>query len=187
MISATEIKRGIVIKYDGELYQVVDFQHVTPGNWRGMVQAKLKHMKQGNVVQKRFRSTEKLEDIFLEHRTMEYLYKDGENYCFMDIENYEQVLLPEEAVKDAIPYMALNSQAKIAFYEDRALSVELPTSVTLKIVETDPGMKGDTVVNVYKPATLETGLVVKVPLFINTGEIIKVDTRSGEFLGREKE
>ena len=103
----------------------------------------------------------------------------------MDTENYEQIMLPEEAIKDAIPYMILNSQAKIAFYEGKALTVELPTSVILKIVETDPGMKGDTVVNVYKPAKLETGLIVKVPLFISTGESIKVDTRTGEFLGRE--
>ena len=185
MVSATELKRGMVIKMDGELYTVVDYQHVTPGNWRGMVQAKLKSMKQGSIVQKRFRSTDKVEDIFLEHRSMEYLYRDGDNYCFMDTENYEQLLLPEEAVKDAILYMTLNSQAKIAFYEGKALSIELPTSVTLKIVETDPGMKGDTVVNVYKPAKLETGLIVKVPLFVNNGETIKVDTRPGEFLGRE--
>lgn len=185
MLSATEIKRGTVLKMDGELYLVVDYQHVTPGNWRGMVQAKLKSMKQGSIVQKRFRSTDKLEDVFLEHRTMEYLYKDGENYCFMDTENYEQLLLPKEAVADAMPYMTLNSQANIAFYEGKALSVELPTSVSLKIVETDPGMKGDTVVNVYKAAKVETGLVVKVPLFITNGEVIKVDTRTGEFLGRE--
>ncbi|HHT9145558.1 MAG: elongation factor P [Candidatus Brocadiaceae bacterium] len=185
MLSATEIKRGTVLKMDGELYLVVDYQHVTPGNWRGMVQAKLKSMKQGSIVQKRFRSTDKIEDVFLEHRTMEYLYKDGENYCFMDTENYEQLLLPKEAVADAMPYMTLNSQANIAFYEGKALSVELPTSVSLKIVETDPGMKGDTVVNVYKAAKVETGLIVKVPLFITNGEVIKVDTRTGEFLGRE--
>lgn len=185
MVSATELKRGMVIKMDGELYTVVDYQHVTPGNWRGMVQAKLKSQKQGSIVQKRFRSTDKVEDIFLEHRSMEYLYRDGDNYCFMDTDNYEQIMLPEEAVKDAILYMTLNSQAKIAFYEGKALSIELPTSVTLKIVETDPGMKGDTVVNVYKPAKLETGLIVKVPLFVNSGETIKVDTRTGEFLGRE--
>ena len=185
MVSATEIKRGTVIKMDGELYLVVDYQHVTPGNWRGMVQAKLKSLKQGSVVQKRFRSTDKIEDVFLDHREMEYLYKDGDNYCFMDTENYEQILLPKEAVEDAMHYMILNSKAKIAFYEGKAISVELPTSVVLKIVETDPGMKGDTVVNVYKPAKMETGLMVKVPLFINSGEMIKVDTRTGEFLGRE--
>ena len=119
MLSATEIKRGTVLKMDGELYLVVDYQHVTPGNWRGMVQAKLKSMKQGSIVQKRFRSTDKLEDVFLEHRTMEYLYKDGENYCFMDTENYEQILLPKEAVADAMPYMTLNSQANIAFMRAR--------------------------------------------------------------------
>jgi len=185
LINATDLRKGMMIKIDGELYLVVDYQHVTPGNWRGMVQTKLKSMKQGSIVQKRFRSTDKLEDVFLEHRTMEYLYKDGENYCFMDTEDYEQVLLPKEAVEDAMPYMTLNSQAKIAFYEGKALSVELPTSVSLKIVETDPGVKGDTVVNVYKAAKVETGLVVKVPLFINNGEVIKVDTRTGEFLGRK--
>ena len=185
MVSATEIKRGTVIKMDGELYLVVDYQHVTPGNWRGMVQAKLKSLKQGSVVQKRFRSTDKIEDVFLDHREMEYLYKDGDNYCFIDTENYEQILLPKKTVEDAMPYMILNSKAKIAFYEGKAISVELPTSVVLKIVETDPGMKGDTVVNVYKPAKMETGLMVKVPLFINSGEMIKVDTRTGEFLGRE--
>ncbi len=185
MISATEIKRGTVIKLEGELYLVVDYQHVTPGNWRGMVQAKLKSLKQESVVQKRFRSTDKLEDIFLDYRTMEYLYKDGDNYCFMDTENYEQVSISKEAVADAMPYMTLNSQAKIAFYEGKPISVELPTSVTLKIIETDPGSKGDTVVNVYKPAKLETGLIVKVPLYVNNGESIKVDTRTGEFISRE--
>jgi elongation factor P len=185
LLSATEIKKGLMIKLDGELYLVVDYQHVTPGNWRGMVQAKLKSLKQGNIVQKRFRSSDKIEDVFLDHRIMEYLYKDGDNYCFMDTENYEQVLLPREAVGDAILYMVLNSQVKIAFYEGKAISIELPPSVTLKIVETDPGMKGDTVVNVYKSAKLETGLIVKVPLFINNGEVIKIDTRTGEFISRE--
>ncbi|MCR4293436.1 MAG: elongation factor P [Candidatus Kuenenia sp.] len=185
MISATEMKKGGVIKLDNDLYVVVESQHVTPGNWRGMVQAKLRNLKQGNIVQKRFRSTDKVEDIFLEYLTMEYLYKEGDSYCFMDTENYEQIMLPKEAVEEAIPYMKLNTQARIAFYENKALSVELPTSVVLEIVETDPGMKGDTVVNVYKPATLETGLIIKVPLFINTGEKVKVDTRTSEFLGRE--
>lgn len=185
MVSATEIKRGTVIKIDGELYLVVDYQHVTPGNWRGMVQAKLKSLKQGSVVQKRFRSTDKLEDIFLDYRNMEYLYREGDNYCFMDTENYEQVLLPKEVVEDALQYLVLNSQARIAFYEGKAISIELPTSVTLKVVETDPGKKGDTVTNVYKTAKLETGLIVKVPLFINNGEMVKVDTRTCEFIGRE--
>lgn len=185
MINATEIRKGIVIRVDKELYLVVDYQHVTPGNWRGMVQAKLKSLKQGNTVQKRFRSTEKLEDVFLESRLMEYLYIDGESYCFMDLENYEQILLSKEVMENALPYMKLNEQAKIVFCEGKAISVELSTSVTLKIVETDPGNKGDTVVNATKPAKMETGLMVKVPLFIENGEVVKVDTRTGEFLGRE--
>ncbi|MGR3311202.1 MAG: elongation factor P [Candidatus Brocadiales bacterium] len=185
MINATEIKRGIVLKVDNELFVVMDFQHITPGNWRGMVQAKIKSLKQGNVIQKRFRSTDKIEDVYLEHRVMEYLYQDGDNYCFMDTETLEQIFIQGDAIKAEIPYISLNSQAKISFYEGKPISVELPASVILNIEETDPGVKGDTVTNVFKPAKLETGLVVKVPLFVNQGERIKVDTRTGEFIKRE--
>lgn len=185
MINATEIKRGTVLKVDGELFTVMDFQHITPGNWRGMVQAKIKSLKQGNVIQKRFRSTDKLEDVFLEHRAMEYLYPDGDNYCFMDTETLEQIFIQGDAIEAEIPYIALNKQAKISFYEGKPIAVELPASVALTVEETDPGVKGDTVTNVFKPATLETGLVVKVPLFINQGERIKVDTRTGEFISRD--
>ncbi len=185
MISATEIKRGTVLKVENELYVVIDYQHITPGNWRGMVQAKLKSLKQGSVVQKRFRSTDKVDDVYLEHREMEYLYQDGDNYCFMDTETLEQVFIQKDAIEAEIPYIALNTQARISFYDGKPVSVELPSSVILRVEETDPGAKGDTVTNVFKPATLETGLVVKVPLFINQGERIKVDTRTGEFISRE--
>ncbi len=185
MINATEIKRGIVLKVDNELFVVMDFQHITPGNWRGMVQAKIKSLKQGNVIQKRFRSTDKIEDVFLEHRVMEYLYQDGDSYCFMDTETLEQIFIQGDAIEAEIPYISLNSQVKISFYEGKPISVELPASVILSIEETDPGVKGDTVTNVFKPAKLETGLVVKVPLFVNQGERIKVDTRTGEFMKRE--
>lgn len=185
MISATEIKRGTVLKVDNELYVVIDSQHITPGNWRGMVQAKLKSIKAGNVVQKRFRSTDKVEDVYLEHRMMEYLYPDGNNYCFMDTETLEQVFIQKDAIEAEIPYIALNNQARISFYDGKPVAVELPSSVILRVEETDPGVKGDTVTNVFKPATLETGLVVKVPLFINQGERVKIDTRTGEFISRE--
>lgn len=185
MINATEIKRGIVLKVDNELFVVIDFQHITPGNWRGMVQAKIKSLKQGNVIQKRFRSTDKLENVYLNHRVMEYLYPDGDSYCFMDTETLEQIFIQGDAIEAEIPYIALNSQVKITFYEVKPISIELPASVTLKVEETVPGTKGDTVTNVFKPATLETGLVVKVPLFINQGERIKVDTRTGDFISRE--
>lgn len=184
MINAIDLRKGLMIRIDGELYTVSSFHHVTPGNWRGMVQAKLKSLKQGNVTQRRFRPSDKVEDIYLDHRDMEYLYQEGDNYCFMDTENYEQVFLSKNVLEDAMSYVTPNAKVTVSFYENNAIGVELPSSVTLKIIETDPGIKGDTVTNVFKPAKLETGFVTKVPLFINTGEIVKIDTRTGEFMGR---
>ncbi len=174
----------MIIKIDGELFSVSDFNHVTPGKGRAHMQVSIKSLKQGNVIQKRFRPSDKVDDVFLDHRDMEYLYQEGNSYCFMDTENYEQIFLSKEVLGDAMSYIAPNSKVKVSFYEGNAIGVELPASVTLKIIETDPGTKGDTVTNVFKPAKLETGFVTKVPLFINTGELIKVDTRTGEFMGR---
>ncbi len=184
MISATEVRKGLIIKVDGELYSVSDFQHVTPGKGRACMQVAMKSLKQGNVVNKRFRSMDKIEDVFLETKEMEYLYQDGEHYCFMDNESFEQILLSNEVVGDAIQFIPLNMAIDVSFLEGNPVSISLPASVILKITETDPGVKGNSVTNVFKPATLETGLVVKVPLFINNEETIKVDTRTGEFLGR---
>ncbi len=184
MINATDIRKGLIIKIDGELFSVSGFQHVTPGKGRAHMQVSIKSLKQGNVTQKRFRSTDKVEDVFLEHIDMEYLYKDGENFCFMNTENYEQVLLTKEVLGDTMLYITPNSKVKVSFYEGNTVGIELPASVTLKIIETDPGTKGDTVTNVFKPAKLETGFTTKVPLFVNPGELIKVDTRTGQFLGR---
>jgi elongation factor P len=184
LINATDIRKGLIIKIDGELFSVSDFQHVTPGKGRAHMQVSIKSLKQGNVTQKRFRSTDKVEDVFLEHIDMEYLYKDGEDFCFMNTENYEQVLLTKEVLEDTMLYITPNSKVKVSFYEGNAVGIELPASVTLKIIETDPGTKGDTVTNVFKPAKLETGHIIKVPPFINPGELVKVDTRTGQFLGR---
>ena len=184
MINATDIRKGLIIQVDGELYSVSNFDHITPGKGRAHVQVYMKSLKQGNVIQKRFRSMDKVEDVFLEHREMEYLYQDGEDYCFMDTESYEQITLSKDIVGDSIPFIPLNMKVEISFYENKPVSVTLPASVVLKIVNTDPGVKGNTVTNVFKPATLETGLVVKVPLFVNNEESIKVDTRTGEFLSR---
>lgn len=184
MISATDIRKGLVVNVDGELYSISNFDHVTPGKGRAHVQVSMKSLKQGNVIQKRFRSMDKVEDVFLDHKEMEYLYQDGNSYCFMDTESYEQIMFSEGVIGDSIKYMPLNMKVEVDFYEGNAVSVTLPSSVILKIVETDPGMKGNSVTNVFKPATLETGLVVKVPLFVNNEESIKVDTRTGEFLGR---
>ena len=184
MLNATDIRKGLIVKVDGELFSVSDFQHVTPGKGRAHMQVSIKSLKQGNVIQKRFRSTDKVEDVFLEHKDMEYLYQEGNNFCFMDTENYEQVLFSEEVIGDMMPYITPNAQVKVSFYEGNAVGIELPASVTLKIIETDPGTKGDTVTNVFKPAKLETGLIIKVPLFINPEELVKVDTRTGQFLCR---
>ncbi len=184
MISAIDLRKGLVIKIEGELYTVSGFNHVTPGKGRAHMQVSIKNLKQGNVTQKRYRPSDKVEDVFLDHRDMEYLYQEGDNYCFMDTENYEQVFLAKDVLGDAMSYVAPNAKVTVSLYENNAIGVELPSSVTLKIIETDPGTKGDTVTNVFKPAKLETGYVTKVPLFINTGEIIKIDTRTGEFMGR---
>ncbi|MGR3221171.1 MAG: elongation factor P [Candidatus Anammoxibacter sp.] len=184
MISATDIRKGLIIRVDGELFSVSNFDHVTPGKGRAHIQVYMKSLKRGNVIQKRFRSMDKVDDVFLDHREMEYLYKDGENYCFMDTESFEQTLLSKDIAGDVIKYIPENMKIEVSFYEENAVSISLPASVTLKITETDPGVKGNTVTNVFKPATLETGLVVKIPLFVNNEETIKVDTRTGEFLGR---
>ena len=184
MMNAIDLRKGMMIKIDGELYTVSSFHHVTPGKGRAHMQVSIKSLKQGNVTQRRFRPSDKVEDIYLDNRDMEYLYQEGDNYCFMDTENYEQVFLSKDVLGDAISYVAPNAKVTVSFYENNAIGVELPTTVTLKIIETDPGKKGDTVTNVFKPAKLETGFVTKVPLFINTGEIVKIDTRTGEFMGR---
>ncbi|MFQ5957509.1 MAG: elongation factor P [Candidatus Brocadiales bacterium] len=184
MINATDIRNGMMIKYDDGLYIVVGFHHLTPGNKRALIQARLKSLKNGNVIQNRFRATDKIEKVFMDYRTMEYLYNDGQNYCMMDSETLEQVFIPGSVLDDYAPYMPLNSRVRVGFYEGRPVSVELPAAVELKITETTPGTKGDTVTNVFKPAKLETGLEIKVPMFINEGDTIKVDTRTGEFLSR---
>jgi elongation factor P len=184
LINAIDLRKGSIVKIDGELYSVSGYNHVTPGKGRAHMQVSIKSLKQGNVIQKRFRPSDKVEDVYVEHRDMEYLYQEGDNYCFMDTDDYEQVFLSKEVLGDSMSYIAPNSKVSVSLYNNNAIDVELPSSVTLKITETDPGTKGDTVTNVFKPATLETGYVTKVPLFVNIGETIKIDTRTGEFMGR---
>ena len=184
LINATDMKRGMAITQEGALWIVVDTMHVTPGNWRGFVNAKIKNLADGRVLQKRFRSNEKVEQAFLENREYEYLYEEPPSYVFMDTESFEQVRLDAEIVGEQMQYITHNSKVKVTFHGEKPISIELPTSVVLKVTETDPGVKGDTVSNVYKPAKLETGLVVKVPLHIAQGNTVKVDTRTGEFVER---
>lgn len=183
-MNATDIRRGSVIKVDGELCVVADFQHITPGKGQALIQTKIKNLRTGSITQRRFRSTDKVEDVFLDTKVMEYLYQDGSAYVFMDVKTYDQLSLGEDVVGEVMGYIPPNLQVKVTFHEGRAISVDLPSSVALEVVETDPGEKGNSVTNVFKAATLETGLVIKVPLFVNQGEKVKVDTRTGEFLER---
>ena len=184
MIEASQLKRGAVINYEGKLMRIVELSLLTPGNWRSMVQMKLKDIKSGSVVQKRFRSNDKLEPAYLDARVMEYLYSTGAEHIFMDVKTLDQIPLSEEILEDAMQYILPNTQVNVQFYENNPLSVELPTTVTLKVVHTDPAIKGQTATNQYKPAELETGLKVNVPPFIQSGDMIKVDTRTGEYLSR---
>lgn len=184
MMYVNEIKKGYAIKLDGEIYIVIDVEWNTPGNWRAMVMMKLKNFQTGAVLEKRFRSDGKVEDVFLEKRQMEYLYPDGEQLVFMDNETYDQILLSKEFVGDGINYLKANTQVIVQFHEGKPLGIDLPVSVDLEIVETDPSIKGATATNQYKSATLETGLKINVPPFIEQGTVVKVDTRSGEYQGR---
>jgi elongation factor P len=176
----------MTIKHNNELYRVFSFQHITPGNWRGMVQTKLKSLKSGSIIEHRFRSEDRLEQAFLETHEVEYLYSDGTDYYFMNTESFEQFHLSADVLEDAIPYMTPNIKLKIEFYENTPIGVELPAAVELRVVATEPGLKGATVSNVNKPATLETGLVVQVPPFVNEGELIRVDTSEGKYMERVK-
>ena len=184
MMKLNQFRRGMVFRSEGELWQIVQMDLNTPGNWRSMFQVKMKNVIKGNVLTKRISPTEEMEDVFLETLDMEYLYREGENYVFMNTENFEQFTLTPDSVGDATQYLKLNEVVRVQMIEGKSISVELPATVVLEVKDTEPGLKGATVTNVMKAAKLETGAVVKVPNFIEIGEKVKVDTRSGEFLGR---
>jgi elongation factor P len=184
MISATQIRRGMVIKLDNDLFTVMTVQHITPGNWRGMVQTKLRNLRSGKQSERRFRSEESVERITLDSHELEYLYSDGNDYHFMNMETYEQVTLGEDLLGDNVYYLISNTKVEAQFYEGSPISVELPSTVDLVVVDTEPGVRSATVTNVTKAAKLETGLVVQVPQFISTGERIRIDTTEGKYLQR---
>jgi elongation factor P len=186
MIAATQVKRGMTIKLNGELYRVFSFQHITPGNWRGMVQTKLKSVKSGSIIEHRFRSEDRIEQAYLETHEVEYLYSDGSDYYFMNTESFEQFHLPADLLEDSIPFMTSNIKLQIEYYDGKPIGVEMPASVELRVVSTEPALRGATVSNVNKPATLETGLVIQVPPFVNEGELIRVDTNEGKYMERVK-
>ena len=184
MISAGDFRNNMCFEMDGQVYQVVEFQHVKPGKGAAFVRTKYKNVKTGSVVERSFNPNEKFEQAQLERRDMQYLYNDGELYYFMDQETYDQTPISGDKTGDAIKFLKEEMICKILSYKGEIFSVELPITVELKIVECEPGVKGDTATNVTKYATLETGAIVKVPLFINQDEMIRVDTRTGEYLER---
>lgn len=184
MITSTQLRPGMVIKFNNELYSIFKMEHRTPGNLRGFVQVKMRSLRSGSMTEHRFSSEDRVERASLDEREMEYLYDDGEYYYFMDTENFEQMHLTREILGDSVDFLAPQLKVNIEFYEGNAISVELPPTVDLKVVETEPGLKGASVSNVTKPAKLETGLVVQVPPFINEGEKIRVSTAEGTYQER---
>ena len=184
MISAGDFGNGVTIEVEGNIYQIIEFQHVKPGKGAAFVRTKLKNIKNGGVVEKTFRPTEKCPKAHIDRKDMEYLYKDGDIYNFMDTETYEQVALNSDQVGDALKFVKENETVKICSHNGDVFAIEPPLFVELEITETEPGFKGDTATGATKPATVETGALVYVPLFVEQGEKIKIDTRTGEYLSR---
>jgi elongation factor P len=181
--STNDLKNGLVLNLDGQLWSVVDFQHVKPGKGGAFVRTKLKHMRLGRVIDNTFRAGEKVELVDFEEKRMQFLYKD-DRYHFMDLETYDQISLSAEEVGEARDFLKENTEVEILFIEGSPITVELPNFIEIRIAKTDPGIRGDTASGGSKPATLETGAVIQVPLFLNEGDVVKVDTRSGDYLGR---
>ena len=178
------MKKGMLIKIGDDLMRVLDLQHVTPGNLRGFVRVRFRNIRSGSLSDQKLRSEDTVERAVLDERQMQYLYKDGDSYHFMDTDTYEQMHMSAEALGDSINYIMPEATIAVEFYGSEPVGIELPVTVDLKVVDTAPGIKGATASNQIKPATLETGLVVNVPSFIDTGDTIRVNTETGEYLGR---
>jgi len=183
-IPATQMRPGMIIKHNNDLHLVFTVEHRTPGNLRAFIQAKLRNIRTGAMFEHRFRSADPIDRITVDEIPMEYLYQDGDSYCFMNTENYEQVHLGKDVLGDAVDYLTANLLIKVEFYDGKPVGIELPQTVELTVVETEPGLKSATASSVTKPAKTETGLVVQVPPFINEGEKIRVDTAEGAYLSR---
>ncbi len=184
MISTNQFRNGAAIRVDGKRFTILYFQHVKPGKGGAFVRTRLRNLDTGAVVEKTFRAGEKLESVRTESRPMTFLYRDGDLFYFMDSETYEQTAIPVEALGEAAGYIVPNGEVKVLSADGEVVSIEPPAHVDLQVVETDPGLKGDTATGGSKPATLETGLVVQVPLFVSVGERVRVDTRTKEYLTR---
>ena len=184
MLQATEVRRGNVVKYKDGVWKVLEVTHNTPGNKRAIIVFKMRNIESGVQLEQRFSSGDKLERAIIENIKMEYLYADGESLVFMNQENYEQIHIHKDVIGEELQWLKENAECQVSFLEGNVIGVELPASVALKVTSTEPGLKGATATNQNKPATLETGAVVKVPPFIAEGEIVRIDTRSGEYLER---
>jgi len=178
------MKKGMLVKIENDLFRVLELQHVTPGNLRGFVRVKFRNIRSGNLSDQKLRSEDSVERALLDEREMQYLYKDGDDFYFMDTTSYEQTHITSEALGDSVSYLKPEMTILVEFYGAEPVGIELPPSVDLKVIETAPGIKGATASNQVKPATLETGLVVQVPPFINEGDLVRVSTDSGEYLAR---
>lgn len=183
-MQANDLRPGMVIKHHGELYSLHKTEHRTPGNLRAFVQARMRNLRSGALIDHRFRSTDDVERVVLDEIEMQYLYADGDSYCFMNTENYEQLHLHKDVIGDRAKYLIPDVMVKVEYYDGRPIDIALPPTVDLKVVETDPGIRGASATNVTKPAKLETGLVVQVPPFISQGEKIRIDTAEGTYLER---
>ena len=184
MLTAGDFKNGVTFEMDGKVYQVIEFQHVKPGKGAAFVRTKYKDVVTGAIREQSFNPTAKFENAVIERRDLEYLYTDGELYYFMDPESYEQIPLNQDKLGDNFKFVKENTTCRISSFKGNVFAVEPPTFVELAVTETEPGVRGDTATNVTKPATLETGAVIKVPIFINEGDVLRIDTRTGEYLER---
>ncbi len=185
-MNANDLRPGMIIRHNNELYSIHKAEHRTPGNLRAFVQARMRNLRSGAMIDHRFRSEDTVERAVLDEVEMQYLYSDGDSYFFMNTRNYEQLHLPESVVGDRALYLVPDVLLKVEFFEGRPVDIALPATVDLKVLETDPGLKGGSATNVMKPAKLETGLVVQVPPFVNEGDVIRVDTAEGAYLERAK-
>ena len=184
MIAAGDFKNGVTVEIDGNIYQILEFQHVKPGKGAAFGRTKMKNIISGGVIEKTFRPTEKFPKAHIDRKDMQYLYQDGDLYNFMDVETYDQIALDKEVVGDALKFVKENEVVKVCSHKGNVFSVEPPLFVELAITETEPGFKGDTAQGATKPATVETGATVMVPLFVENGDVLKIDTRTGEYLSR---
>ncbi|MBQ0067208.1 MAG: elongation factor P [Phascolarctobacterium sp.] len=184
MISSNEFRTNMTITYEGDAWQIIEFQHVKPGKGAAFVRTKMRNLCTGAVIEKSFNPNERFENAMIDRREMNYLYESDGQYIFMDNETYDQMELSKEQLGNALNFLLENATVKVMIYDTRILGVELPNTVELKVVETDPGIRGDTATGGSKPAKLETGYVVKVPLFINEGDVLRIDTRTGDYIER---